>query len=338
MKKPVIRSNRKKLGRGTRVSLWVGGSLLSLTALLVIGVLLIATGLSNAFNANVDLIPADKAFPSESGRPAASQNGAQNILFIGSDSRGTVADVGQSDVLDQRSDVIMVVHIPADRKNVQVMSIMRDSWVDIPGHGEAKINAAFAWGGAPLAIATIENLISARIDHVAIIGFDGFKDMTDALGGVTVESPKAFTVDQYSYRAGPNHLNGDQALTFVRARYPFADGDYQRVRDQQEFMNAIAKQAISTSTLSSPERIFEFANAVTKHLSVDQGFSFQTMFEVGISLRDVRPADVTFFTMPTSGTGMIGDQSVVLVDRTRLPALTKAFASDTLRGFAGDTR
>ena len=88
---------------------------------------------------------------------------------------------------------MMLVHIPADRKGAYVTSIMRDTWLDIPGHGKAKINAAFAYGGVPLAVQTLEGLLDTRIDHVAAIDFEGFKGLTDALGGVEINNPIAFS-------------------------------------------------------------------------------------------------------------------------------------------------
>ena len=170
-----------------------------------------------------------------------------NILLLGSDSRGATTSVGAAGVSDQRSDTMMLVHIDADRKNVYVMSIMRDLWVPIPGNGTAKINAALAWGGTPLAIQTVEQLLGARIDHVAIIDFQGLKAMTDALGGVDVDSPVAFTTvksPHYTFSQGLNHLDGDQALAFARERYAFATADYQRVADQQALLRGILNKLL----------------------------------------------------------------------------------------------
>ena len=88
---------------------------------------------------------------------------------------------------------MMLMHIPENRENVYVMSIMRDTWVDIPGQGEHKINAAMAFGGVPLVVETIEGMFDTRVDHVAIIDFAGFKELTDALGGVEINNPAAFS-------------------------------------------------------------------------------------------------------------------------------------------------
>src|SRR5690606_401872 len=106
------------------------------------------------------------------------------------------------------------------------MSIMRDNWVNIQGHGEAKINAAVAYGGIPLAVNTVENFIDARIDHVALIDFESFKGLTDAVGGVTVNNTIAFDSINgghgFSFAQGEITLNGDEALAFVRERYAFS--------------------------------------------------------------------------------------------------------------------
>ena len=176
--------------------------------------------LTSAFDSGTTKL--DEVFPDEASRPSATpaEDGnpaAQNILLLGSDTRGEVGDDLDA-VRGQRADTIMVAHIPANRQHVYVTSIMRDSWVQIPGHGEAKINAALSYGGVPLMVQTVESLLNSRIDHVAIIDFEGFKGLTDALGGVEVDNSVAFTRDGHTYAQGPITLNGEQALGFVRER------------------------------------------------------------------------------------------------------------------------
>lgn len=125
----------------------------------------------------------------------------------------------------------MVAHVPEDRSSIQFMSIPRDSWVDIEGHGKAKINAALSYGGLPLAVSTVEGFIGVPINHVAMIDFEGFQLLTDSVGGVDVESSQAFSSGGHSFTEGTNHLDGEAALAFVRARKQFADGDLQRARN-----------------------------------------------------------------------------------------------------------
>lgn len=283
---------------------------------------------------SVERIP--NAFPEEASRPAATQTDAQNILLIGSDSRGSIgSDI--DDIAGDRADSIMVVHIPADRSGTYVMSIMRDSWVDVPGHGEAKVNAALAWGGVPLLVQTVENLITVRIDHVAVIDFDGFKGVTDALGGVTVNNSIAFESSHMKgqvYADGPIHLSGSEALAFVRERYAFADGDFQRARNQQAWLSGMVSAALSRDTLSNPVRISDTVGAIAPYLALDSGADAGYLGTLGFSLRELRPADITMFTMPTAGTGTSPDgQSIVNVDWDRLAVVQQAFRDDTLADY-----
>ena len=151
----------------------------------------------------------------------------------------------------------MLVHVPGNGSGVYVASIMRDTWVEIPGDGSHKINAAFAYGGVPLAVLSIETLLDTRIDHVAAVDMEGFKGLTDALGGVEVDVPVAFDASQlkgHHFAAGEQSMNGEQALAFVRERKAFVDGDYQRVRDQQVFLKALLGELTSLETPPTPAR------------------------------------------------------------------------------------
>jgi LCP family protein required for cell wall assembly len=143
-----------------------------------------------AYDRNIRRIPG--AFPAESDRPARTAGRAQNWLLVCSDRRADRATTGRDANQPlwrygaQRADTIMLVHLPADRDRAYLVSFPRDSWVPIQGHGKVKLNAAFSFGGPPLLIATIEGLTGVRVDHFAILDFEGFKSMADALGGVNV--------------------------------------------------------------------------------------------------------------------------------------------------------
>lgn len=326
-----MKTRRKRWvqSRRARIALWTGGVLLTLTGVLVVSALFLANTLTSKFNANVNVMAASDTFP-QGPRPPASEDGAVNVLLLGTDARGKAARAGDRTFENQRADTIMVAHLPADRSGVQIMSIMRDSWVDIPGHGEGKINSALAVGGTSLMVETVEQLLETRIDHVAIVGFDGFEEMTDALGGIEVLVEKEFTNEKHHFVKGKNHLDGEKALYFVRARYPFADGDFQRVRNQQAFMHALAGRAISLQTMSSPGAAFGFIDAVTRSLSVDPGLDPQTMMRLAFSLHGVGADDVRLFTMPAAGTDTRAGQSVVLLDESLLPDVRTAFADDTV--------
>ncbi|MDK8171543.1 LCP family protein [Curtobacterium citreum] len=295
------------------------------TVLAVVGAVFVG-GLVRSFDTEKDVI-AD-AFPT--GERPAPTAGAQNVLLIGSDSRAA-RDPDGDQTRGGRSDALMLAHVPADRHAVYLMSIMRDAWVDVPGHGQAKINAAYSWGGVPLTVQTVEQLLDVRIDHVAEIDFAGFEDLTDALGGVTVSSPQAFTVRGHTFTAGPNRLDGAEALAFVRERHAFADADHTRVRNQQAFMRGVFQQALSRGTLTQPGRIQEAVAVTSRHLAVDPGLDAPTLFGLGWSLRGVRADDLRTFTMPTAGSGTSADgQSYVTLDDGDRRTLAQSLRSDDL--------
>jgi LCP family protein required for cell wall assembly len=321
-----------------------GRSVLIAVAAAVLIATLVAGGylfnLARTFDSNTEKI--DSAFPDESTRPqklqpAAGAKAPVNILVMGSDSRGaTEVDAVNGAATDQRADTLILMHIPADRKNVYAISLMRDLWVQIPGQREAKINAALALGGVPLMVQTVESLFSQRVDHVAMVNFEGFKGLTDALGGVdvTVGVPFTSTHGGYTFTAGANRMNGEQALGFVRERYAFTDGDYQRVRNQQAFMKAIFAKALDAQALSNPATITDAVSAVSPFISVDKSLDSATVAGLGLELNSVRQKDVAMFTLPTRGTGTSADgQSIVMTDPAAISKISAALAEDKLGDF-----
>jgi LCP family protein required for cell wall assembly len=308
---------------------------------LVGGAAVFLASLANQFDSGTEKIA--EAFPDESVRvPEATgvAAGAQNILLLGTDSRAPLEGIDDAD--GSRSDTMMVVHIPADRSGVTVMSIMRDSWVEIPGHGPAKMNAALSYGGVPLAVQTVESIIGARIDHVAIVDAEGFMGLTEALGGVTVNNSIGFDSSHLAgmtFPQGQINLDGEQAMAFTRERYAFADGDYQRVRNQQAFISAVLDKVLSADTALNPARVSEVIGAVAPYLKVDAELTSAYAAGLAIEMRDVRKDDVDFFTIPTVGTGTSDDgQSIVLLDEAKLVQLREAFAADTLDSAAFASR
>jgi LCP family protein required for cell wall assembly len=217
---------------------------------------------------------------------------------------------------------------------------MRDLWVPIPGHGTAKINAALAFGGVPLMVQTVESLLHQRIDHVVFMDFEGFKGLTDTVGGVTVDVKIPFTAAQtsdYHFAAGPQTLNGDEALAYVRERYAFPDGDYQRVRDQQTFIKALVGKLASTQTLTNPVTIANAVNEVAPYLTVDSSFNSAAAASLAFELRDVRASDIVTFTLPTDGIGWSTDgQSIVLFNAPATSALADALAKGQMQQYVKD--
>ena len=323
------RTEGKKKRRAPKILLW---TLVGILVAAVAGAGIIWWNVQSKWDA-IEKI--EDVFPDEEGRPAQIETAAGepvNILLLGSDSRAPGSPSIMTD-LGSRSDTMMLVHIPADRSDVQVMSIMRDSWLAIPGHGEAKINAALSYGGVPLVVQTVEGLLGQRINHVAVVDFDGFAGITDALGGVTINNDVAFTSSHkagHQFAAGPITLNGEEALAFVRERYAFTDGDYQRVRNQQAWVKAVLDKMLTTETLTNPGKVQDIITKFSPYVGVDDSFTLQTMIDLGISMRDIRGSNVRSFTLPTNGTGMVGDQSVVFLDTVSIAELKQHLAADTV--------
>jgi LCP family protein required for cell wall assembly len=334
------RPRRQKSGRKTTRNVLLGFAAAVLVAGLVGGAYIF--NLAQTFNSGTTKI--ETAFPEESTRPQKAEpvNGtaSMNILVMGSDTRGsTELDVDTQVATDQRADTLMLVHIPADRKNVYAISLMRDLWVTIPGKGESKINAALALGGVPLMVQTVESLFQQRIDHVATVDFEGFKGLTDALGGVEVDvkipfAPAKGPMKGHYYEAGKQTLNGDEALAFVRERYSFSDGDYQRVRNQQAYMKAIISKTIARETLTNPVTVNSMVSAVSPFISVDRSFDAAAIGSLALGMKDLRAKDTVMFTLPTLGTGTSSDgQSIVVADTNAVSEIATALSKDQLGAY-----
>lgn len=261
-----------------------------------------------------------------------------NILIIGSDSRAnTRADAVAGAPSDQRGDALIFVHLPADRQHVFGISIMRDLWVDIPDHGEAKVNAALQLGGLSLQTRTIEALLRTHIDHTVMADFEGFAALTDAVGGLDVDVPRPFTStleSGHTFTPGINHLTGAQALDFVRERKAFADGDYQRVRDQQAFLKAVLAKAVAGGALADRATARAFVTGVLPHVSVSPGLTLDALERLSYSLRGTPAGNGVFFTLPTAGTGTSADgQSIVLQDPAATADVATALEAGTLPAY-----
>ena len=314
---------------------------LAMTSLLVlVGVVITGVGALTIFGLTTirsaeDALDDVGTLTDYAGRPAPATDGSVNLLLLGSDSREPVDERDLAGSGPRRADTIMVAHIAADRHSVELVSIPRDTWVEVPGHGQAKVNAALAWGGVPLQTRTIEALTGARIDHAAVVDFGGVESIVATLGAVTVQNDVEFRRGDRVFAEGAVTLDGPSALEYVRERYAFADGDFQRMRNQRALVAGITDRLVSTRTLTDPARVSAFVETTAGHVGVDSSWTTSDMIGLGLSLRQLRPSDVTSFTMPVSGTGTSPDgQSIVVVDDSMLDDLRRAFADDDLEALS----
>jgi len=276
-----------------------------------------------------DLLPT-AAPTAANGKPIPLEGVGQNYLIVGSDARpGETAS---------RSDVIVVAHVPENKESVQLIHFPRDLYVQIPGRKKDKINAAYAYGGAPLLVSTLQSLLGIKIDHVAMTDFEGFKNMTDAVGGVRVYAEEASDEGTFQVNEGWNDFSGEQALTFVRERKSLSEGDISRGRRQQAFIKALMIKTLTPSVIANPITLTRFVDAATSNLVVDNAMDVGTMRGEAISLRNLRSGDIVFITAPFSGYGTAPDGGAIdIVDEVQMASLGDALRNDEMDGYADVT-
>ena len=265
---------------------------------------------------------------------AAGEEPAVNILVLGTDSRTSASDPSQWKEGAQRTDAIMIVQVSGDRKTVSVMSIPRDSWVEIPGHGQGKINAAYSYGGPSLTIHAVENLTGIHIDHFAVANFESFVALTDEIGGVRVNLKTPQRLAGKELGAGAQVLDGQQALAYTRERSSLPNGDFDRVKRQQTWMRSIVSRVLTNGTLSSPTALYSFLKTASRTVAVDESFTLNQMQSLALEMRHLHSNDIAFMTVPTAGTGTSADgQSIVTLDADADTPLFKAFAEDRVSAY-----
>jgi LCP family protein required for cell wall assembly len=298
--------------RRTIVFLSISGGM----AVLLAGVAVAGYALMSHFNAN---IRQDNITSLLGDQPVDTHPQAENILVMGSDSREGLSAAYGSGLTTDQSDTLMIIHIPADRKWAEVMSIPRDSYVNIPacrmGNGQLssptqfKINEAFAIGnldgnktelGVACTVKTLEQDTGIDINHFIVVNFTGFENMVAAIGGVPecnttpIDDPLSGLV----LSAGHHVLTPAQALGYVRARYTLGNGsDLERIGRQQAFMSSLVNQV--ESKYYNPLAIYRFLDAATKSLTVDSQLGGITgLYNLWQSLRGIPKKDIAFFTVP----------------------------------------
>ena len=230
-----------------------------------------------------------------------------------------------------RSDSIMLVHLNEARNQAYVISVPRDTWVQIPGHGENRVNAAYALGGAPLVLRTLETLTGARMNHVAMIDFQGFVSLTQDLGGITVNNRTAFSSQGHRFSAGEISLSGDEALLFVRERRALPS-EQNRAENQRNVLKAILSKGLSAGLVSDPLRFTRFVGNAAKRIKVDNDLTDSELRSTAVSLR-LGPGDIATLSLPLGQQSRVGGQRVRRVDRSQLEQLSQALRKDTMADY-----
>jgi LCP family protein required for cell wall assembly len=302
----------------------MASSVLSALVLLVAGS---AWGLTSYINGHLGRLNA--------GTTGTPSSGPLNIVVAGLDERTGLtprqqrllhvgANTGELD-----TDTLMLVHVSASHRFVQVVSLPRDSWVNIPGHGMSKINAALGLGGPQLMVQTIEQLTGLTVNDYIEVNFLGFVKVIDALGGVNICLPYAVD-DAYSglhMSAGEHHVNGITALEFARDRHSFPTSDLARIQDQQQLISTALSEGISSGMLANPLRLERFLSAASAAIRVDQGFNVVRLAD---EMRGISPHDVTFTTVPLANLNYQtpSGESAVLWNTSAAAALFNGLKND----------
>ena len=308
-----------------------------IAALLIVVALLLVGSVGMYFYLNGKLSRAN-VLVGYSGRPAP--GAGQNWLISGSDSRDGLTAAQENefstghDVSGQRSDTIMVLHIPSGGGRAVLISLPRDSYVHIPGYGWNKLNAAYSFGGPKLLAETVQDATGLYINHYMGIGFGGFVNVVDDVGGVRmcIKYPLHDVASGLNVRAGCQTLSGGEALGYVRDRHDFADQDLQRVQDQRLFLHALLSKMTSPGVMLNPFAAIPAATGVASTVTVDQGTNLYQLLQVAFALRNpvsttVPIANANYLT--PAGDAVQWDQSAALTlfndlrtDKTVPPSLT----------------
>ncbi|TVZ07423.1 LytR family transcriptional regulator [Trebonia kvetii] len=232
-----------------------------------------------------------------------------NWLIAGSDqrtgiSRAERAKLHLGSTGADASDSLMLLHMGGPKP--VLVSIPRDSYVPIPGHGYNKINAALAFGGPKLLVQTVESVTGLRIDHYMSIGFVGLAGVVNSVGGVRICVTTAIPPDSYSgfkgMKAGCHNLSGSQAIAFVRDRHSFATSDLQRIEDQRAFLKALLSKATSPGVYLNPFTALPFASTAAGSIAVDKGSSLYDLIQAAMALKNPETGTVPIANaaLPTS--------------------------------------
>lgn len=260
----------------------------------------------NRLNGNIDAGP-EIEHAAEQPDP-----GPVNILIMGEDTRAGEGNDIDGESGGGGSDTTILLHVSENREEAYAVSLPRDAMVARPkceSEGETypaadpvMFNEAFALAGPRCTVKMVETLTNIYIDHFVVLDFNGFKAMVDAVNGVEVCIPEDVDDDKHNihFEAGTQELDGDAALDYVRERYVLSvTGDIGRMKRQQAFIASMAEKVLSAGTLSRPDRVFSFLNAVTESIKVDASLdSVAKMAALAQDLRGPGLDDIKFLTVP----------------------------------------
>ncbi|WP_328479692.1 LCP family protein [Streptomyces sp. NBC_00377] len=302
------RRHRRQRGRskGVLIAAWTAAGV----------VVLGGTGVGYLYfklNGNIKSVDIDQALGTD--RPTKVDNGSENILVLGSDTRSGANKKlgGGTDDGSARSDTAMVIHVYKGHKKASVVSIPRDTLIDRPActdtsgvtHDAASgvmFNSAYSTGGATCAVKTVESISGIRMDHYLEVDFSGFEKLIDELGGVRVTTSKAIDDpdSHLNLKAGTHTLTGAQALGLVRTRHGVGDGsDLGRIQLQQAFIKALVDQVKHIGLFSDGTKLYNLANTATKAVTPDSGLaSLNSLMSFANGLKGIGSANMSMVTMP----------------------------------------
>ncbi|WP_138732317.1 LCP family protein [Modestobacter excelsi] len=262
------------------------------------------------------------AIPTSGNDETVETGAAMNLLLVGNDSRSSLTEEQLSELnagtdSGTNTDTMILVHVPADGSKASFVSFPRDSYVQIPGHGWDKLNAAYAYGrqdapdgasdaarsaqGAQLLVKTISAFTGLRIDHYAEVDLLGFFELSSVVGGVEVNLCNAVDDSFYSgavFPAGVQTISGADALKFVRQRHELPRGDFDRIIRQQVFIAGVLRKMLSDDVLLDLGKQRELVSAASKSLTVDQNLN---LLQLAQQMQSVTAGSIDFQTVPYVG-------------------------------------
>ncbi|AMW12878.1 transcriptional regulator [Streptomyces qaidamensis] len=292
-------------------------------------------------NGNLKSVDIDQALGTD--RPEKADNGSENILVLGSDTRagGNKKLGGGTDDGSARSDTAMIVHVYKGHKKASVVSIPRDTLIDRPACTDTKgnehpaarsvmFNSAYSTGGAACAVKTVESITDLRMDHYLEVDFAGFQKLIDDLGGVEITTTKSID-DPDSHlklEAGTHTLDGKQALGLVRTRHGVGDGsDLGRIQLQQAFIKALVHQIKDVGVFSDPKKLLDLAETATKTVTADSDLgSVNKLASFANGLKGISPSNMHMVTMPVAYDP--ADPNRVLLQEKKADQIWKALEND----------